>query len=423
MKEELLHFIWKLQLFTSKNLCCSNGEKLLVLTKGEHNLNAGPDFFNAKIEIGDQVWGGNVEIHVNASDWYAHNHEVDENYNAVVLHVVWNNDAPVFGKSNVELPTLELKNFISNDVLKNYQKLFNSPKQWINCENDIGDIDTFQLNNWFERLYIERLEQKAVQIQEVLHKTNNNWEATLFILLTKNFGSKVNSEAFLDVAFSIDFSIVRKVSNNQKVLEALFFGQANLLSDSCESKYFEELLSAYNYLVVKFKLSPIPIGGLQFFRLRPNNFPTIRLSQLATLYHLHQQLFSKVMEVEKVEDFYDLFDVSVSDFWKNHYTFQSTSKKSNKKLSKSFIDLLLINTILPLKFMYLKSQGKNDFELIYETISKIKPEKNSIITKFDEFNIKATNAFETQALLQLKNEYCNKQLCLQCSVGKQLIKN
>lgn len=421
MNENLLHFIWKLKLFSVNKLESTNGEKIHIISNGIHNLNTGPDFFNAKIEIANQVWAGNVEIHINSSDWYKHNHETDENYDAVILHVVWEHDVEIFRQNNTKIPTLELKKYISNEVLNNYNQLFSKNKKWINCENEIQLIDSFILDNWLERLYFERLEQKAELINQTLATNNNNWEATLFMLLAKNFGLKVNGEAFLNLANSFDFSIVRKVSNNAEQLEALFFGQAGLLSEENEAVYFQKLKKEYEYLKVKFNLKPISNGQVQFFRLRPNNFPTIRLSQLVFLYSKHQNLFSKIIEIDTLELFYTLFEVSTLPFWETRFTFEKESKKSTKKLTKSFIDLILINTIIPLKFVHLKSLGKSDFSSLFNILEQIKPEKNTIISKFNDLKIKSPNAFKTQALLQLKNEYCSKQLCLQCAIGKTIL--
>ncbi|HEY9220097.1 MAG TPA: DUF2851 family protein [Lutibacter sp.] len=423
MKENLLHFVWKLKLFSVAQLKSTNGEIIEIISAGTANLNAGPDFLNAKLVINNQLWAGNVEIHLNSSDWYAHNHEIDENYDSVILHVVWEHSVDVFRKTNQPIATLELKNYISKELLDNYEQLFSKNKNWINCEKDIESVDSFILTNWLERLYVERLEYKSEQIQNTVNKLNNNWEAALFVLLAKNFGLKINSEAFMNFANSFDFSIVRKVSSNLVQLEALFFGQAGLLSNNYGSEYFENLKREYNFLKVKFQLTPISNGQIQFFRLRPNNFPTIRLSQLAMVYHSHQNLFSKIIEMEAIKEFYGLFDLATSNYWETHYIFESTSKKSIKKITKPFIDLLLINTIIPLKFLYLKSLGKNNISSVLTIIANIKPEKNEIISKFNELNIKSKTAFETQALLQLKNEYCSKQLCLSCAVGKELLKS
>ena len=422
MKENLLHFVWKLKLFSTTDLKSVNGEIIEIISAGTENLNSGPDFLNAKLKIDNQLWAGNVEIHLNSSDWYAHHHESDENYDSVILHVVWEHSVDVFRKTNQVITTLELKNYISKELLNNYQELFSKNKNWINCEKDIAGVDSFIFNNWIERLFVERLERKSEQIYTCVMDLNNNWEAALFVLLAKNFGLKVNSEAFFNFANSFDFSIARKVSSNSEQLEALFFGQAGMLFNDYESEYYKKLKKEYNYLKVKFQLSSISNGQIQFFRLRPNNFPTIRLSQLAMIYHRHQNLFSKIIEIETIEGFYELFNTTTSTYWETHYTFETTSKKSIKKLTKPFIDLLLINTIIPIKFLYLQRLGKNDLSSALTIMAQIKPEKNAIISKFNELNIKSNTAFETQALLQLKNNYCNKQLCLSCAVGKELIK-
>jgi len=423
MRENLLHFVWKLQLFSTKKIRSTKGEVIYIKSTGLENFNAGPDFLNAKIEINGQLWAGNVEIHVNSSDWYVHNHEIDENYDSVILHVVWEHDLEVFRKTNKPIATLELKNYIPKEVLLNYQQLFDEHKKWINCEKSISAVNKFLLFHWFERLYFERLEKKSEQVNELLKTSNNNWEATLFTLLAKNFGLKTNGEAFIEFAKSFDFSIVRKVSHNKLQLEALFFGQAGLLLNRCESTYFEVLKKEYAYLKIKYKLTPISKVHMRFFRLRPNNFPTIRLSQLANLYHVYQHLFSEVIEIKTVEGFYELFNISTSLFWESHYTFEKESKRSTKKFTKSFIDLLLINTIIPIKFIYLKSLGKLDFSELLTIVNTIKPEKNTIVSKFNSLNISSVDAFETQALLQLRNEYCRKKLCLQCEIGKEILRN
>ena len=423
MKENLLHFIWKLQLFSTKKLVTTANEPVHVITAGLENLNTGPDFLNSKIEINGQLWAGNVEIHINSSDWYQHKHETDKNYDTVILHVVWEHDVVVYRKSNQVIPTLELKQFISPAFLQKQQQLFDVPKKWIYCENEISTIDSFVLKHWFERLYFERLEQKSARIQTQLTNTKNDWDTTFFVLLAKNFGLKVNGEAFFNFATSFSFSIVRKVAANRKQLEALFFGQAGLLMAESESVYYNELKLEYEYLQVKFKLQAIDSRQIQFFRLRPNNFPTIRISQLASLYYKYQNIFSKIIEIEELEDFYNVFGVTTAEFWDTHYTFEKASKKSSKKLTKSFVDLLLINTIIPIKFLYLKSLGKSDFSAVISLIEQLKPEKNSIVSMFNELKIKSNNAFETQALLQLKNNYCNQQKCLNCEIGTTLLKS
>jgi hypothetical protein len=422
MKENLLHFIWKLKLFTTKNLQSTNGELVEIISSGTENFNSGPDFLNAKVYINKQLWAGNVEIHINSSDWYSHGHETDNKYDSVILHVVWEHDVEIFRSTEQVIETLELKNYISKSLLNKYGQLFDKNKKWINCENEIKTIKAFTFSNWKERLYFERLEQKSNHIQSIFKETNNDWEKTLFVLLAQNFGLKVNSDSFLSMAKSVDFSIVRKISSNAQQLEALLMGQAGLLSEKKESTYHKLLKIEYDYFVNKFGLITILNNQMQFFRLRPNNFPTIRLSQLAGLYHNHKNLFSNVIEIQDLESFYELFNVSTSTFWETHYTFEKESKKSKKRLSKSFIDLLIINTIIPLKFMYLKSLGKHNFNELIPLVEDIKPEKNSIIKNFTSLKVDSKSAFDSQALLQLKNKYCNAQRCLECAVGNELLK-
>ncbi|HEX9601380.1 MAG TPA: DUF2851 family protein, partial [Mariniflexile sp.] len=374
MQEDFLHYIWKHKKMDLNTLKTTQGEVVSVTSVGQHNFNSGPDFFNAQLKIGNQLWAGNVEIHVKASDWFLHNHEQDKAYDNVILHVVWEHDTEVFRSDNTTIPTLQLKEFTSKDVLNNYEKLFSKNGKWINCENDFASVDGFVLSNWLERLYFERLERKSETIQNLLKETKNDWEAVFFIMLAKNFGLKVNGESFYSIAKAIDFSVVRKSQANQQTLEALLFGQAGLLEQDVENAYYLELVDAYQFLKHKFKLENNAVLPLQFFRLRPPNFPTIRLSQLASLYYEHKTLFSNVIEAENLEDFYKLFKVSAASFWNSHYTFQKTSKTSSKKLTKSFIDLLLINTVLPIKFCYAKEKGQEVDSIILKIASDIASE-------------------------------------------------
>ncbi|MEP1489334.1 MAG: DUF2851 family protein [Algibacter sp.] len=421
MQEDFLHYIWQYKKFDIAVIKTSNNEAISILSAGQHNLNSGPDFFNAQLKIEHQTWAGNVEIHIKSSDWYVHNHEKDKAYDNVILHVVWEHDTDVFRKDNAVIPTLELKRFIDKKALTNYETLFSKSKTWINCENDFSSIDDFTIQNWLERLYFERLERKALDLSVLLKRSKNDWEAVLFKMLAKSFGSKVNGEAFLSLANSIDFLIIRKLQSNQAQLEALLFGQANLLDHDVEDAYSIELIKEYNFLNQKFKLSNKGVSQIQFFRLRPPNFPTIRLSQLASLYQSQQNIFSKIIETNTLTDFYNLFAVSTSTFWETHYTFNKVSKRSKKVLTKSFVDLLLINTIIPLKFSYAKSQGKQIDDSIIKLISEIKSEKNSIIDKFNSLKKVSTSALGSQGLIQLKNEYCSKNKCLECAIGSKLL--
>ncbi|MDH7913152.1 DUF2851 family protein [Winogradskyella sp. SYSU M77433] len=421
MQEDFLHYIWKHKAFDTSELKTSKNEVVEILQLGQHNRNAGPDFFNAQLIIDGQLWAGNVEIHIKASDWYVHHHETDKAYDNVILHVVWEDDSEIFRKDNTAIPTLELRRFIDLDLLNNYQKLIKS-NTWINCESSFSEVDDFLLSNWLERLYIERLERKSDDIFDLLKTSNNDWEAVLFKMLTKNFGLKVNGESFFSLSNSFDFTIVRKLQSEVSDLEALFYGQADLLSeDDVQDIYYQDLQKRYQFLKQKFKLNNQGVLPLHFFRLRPPNFPTIRLSQLANLYHSHSSLFSEVISVKSIEDLYTLFKIETSDFWKTHYTFTKSSKQTKKVLTKSFIDLLIINTVIPIKFSYAKSQGKSIDDDLFQLIKQIKIEKNSIVSKFLDLKPLEKHALNSQALLQLKLNYCDKNKCLQCAVGNSLI--
>lgn len=421
MQEAFLHYIWKHKKLKLTHLKTIQGEVLEVIQVGMHNQQSGPDFFNAQLRIGNQLWAGNVEVHVKSSDWYVHNHEVDPAYDNVILHVVWEHDNEVFRRDNTSIPTLNLQDYVLESALMHYQKLFFSKKTYINCETELPTVDNFTLNNWMERLFFERLEHKSQLIEQQLTASANDWEAVLFSMLAKNFGLKVNGEAFLSLANSIDFNIIRKTQNNLLGLEALFFGQAGLLEEDIQEPYFTNLKKEHAYLKHKFSLDYQSVLPLQFFRLRPPNFPTIRLAQLAQLYHQNQNLFSKILETKTHEALYQLFDIGTSAFWHTHYTFAKSSKKSRKKLSKSFIDLLIINTIVPIKFSYAKYQGKEDAESILNLMQNIQSERNSIVDKIHDIHPVAASAMHSQAILQLKNNYCDKNYCLQCAIGNKIL--
>lgn len=422
MKEDFLHYLWRFRKFDTLNLKTAQNESILIIKTGDYLELSGPDFFNAQIKIGDQKWAGNVEIHIKSSDWYLHNHEKNPIYENVILHVVWENDTAIFRENNTEIPVLILKDYVSKEVIENYNELL-SPKTWIYCERQIKDVDNFVFKNWQERLFFERLERKSKFIYNLLNEMNQDWEAVLFCLLAKNFGLNSNGSSFLQISKSIPFSIIRKESFELENLEALIFGMSGLLNDEKEDLYFKDLKFRYFFLLHKYQLEQTFIDPVQFFKHRPDNFPTIRLSQLTGLYHKHQNLFSKIINSKSVADVCKVLSVSVSSYWNNHYQFDRESPKKQKILSKSFIDLVVINTIIPIQFAYSHVMGDMRSEDLIEFMNQVSPEKNAIIDKFTSFGIKSKNAFDTQALLELKNEYCNKNSCLKCGLGMELLKN
>lgn len=421
MKEDFLHYLWRFKKFETLHLKTTQNEPLIIIKTGDYLELSGPDFFNAQIQIGDQKWAGNIEIHLKSSDWYIHGHEKDRAYDNVILHVVWEHDTEVFRMNNTLIPVLVLKDYTPLDILSNYNALL-APKHWICCEKDISKMDQFVFKNWQERLFFERLERKSAFIFDLLEERNQDWEAVLFCLLAKNFGLNTNGNSFLQMAKSIPFSIIRKEGFETENIEALFFGTIGLLDLEKEDVYFTDLRIRYYYLLNKYQLTKPHIDPVQFFKHRPDNFPTIRLSQLANLYK-EQNLFSKIIRKQSVEEVYQLLNVSASLYWQNHYQFDRESPKKSKKLSHAFIDLLIINTIIPLQFAYASSVGESVVEDLIAFMYQVSPEKNAIVTKFNSFDIRAKNAFETQTLLELKNEYCNQKGCLKCALGLELLKN
>lgn len=422
MKEDFLHHVWQHKKFAVTQLQTTAGESIQILNSGQYLQLAGPDFFNAQIIIGNQKWAGNVEIHIKSSDWYVHNHENDSNYDSVILHVVWEYDTPIFRKDNLEIPTLELRNYVALSDLHKYQSLI-SQKSWISCENEIINVDGFIFKNWQERLYFERLERKSAEIMTLLAESNNDWEAVLFCLLAKNFGLNTNGALFLKMAKSIPFSVVRKESFAVENLEALFFGQANMLVSNFQDNYTKKLLQDYTYIAQKHKIQKSVFESVSFFKHRPDNFPTIRLAQLAALYHKEHNLFSKIVSVTAITEIYTLFQIGVSKYWETHYNFDKKSVTKKKKITNSFIDLIMINTIIPVRFAYEQSLQKEYSQEIIELTTALQPEKNIVIDKFASIGIFAENAFQSQSLLQLKNEYCDAKKCLQCAIGAFLLKN
>lgn len=421
MKEDFLHYIWLHKKLNVTNLFTTKNEKIEILNFGQYLPQAGPDFFNAQLIIENQKWAGNVEIHLKSSDWYLHNHEKDANYDNVILHIVWEHDAEVYRKDNSEIPVLELSKYVLKNELIKYKNLTTS-KTWIFCENNISEVDAFIMQNWQERLFFERLERKINPIQTLLNDTLYDWEAVFFVLLAKNFGLNVNGTSFYEMAKSIPFSVIRKESIDLENLEALFFGMSNLLDQQKQDNYYINLQKRWLYLQHKYQLKNSYVTTVQFFKLRPDNFPTIRLAQLAKLFYCNQNLFADIIQCISIEKLYSIFKITASVYWENHYNFERETPPKIKKLSNSFIDLLIINTIIPFQFLYAKSIDNNNLDELMQLISQIKPEKNIVIDKFNTFNVGSKNAFETQSLLQLKSEYCNKKKCLQCKIGLALLK-
>ena len=421
MTEEFLWYIWKFRLFDNNDLKTTDGESIQILKVGEYNSDAGPDFFNARIKIGTTMWAGNVEIHVNSSYWEKHFHQKDKAYNTIILHVVNEADMNLYRENGEPIPTLELKNRIPQNIFGKYLQ-FKSSKDWIPCEKQISSVDKFTLNHWLDRLLVERLERKSKAITDSLKQNKNNWEETFYQMLARNFGQKINSDPFELLAKSLPVSVIEKHKNNFLQIESLLFGVAGLLEKGFKDNYPNELQKEFRFLKQKFQLSSIDASLWKFMRLHPPNFPTIRISQFANLIYKSSHLFSKILEATTVAQIINLCNAETSEYWQTHYRFDKVSLKKNKKLGNTSIDTILINTIVPFLFVYGKEKGEEKFcDRALSFLEKLESENNSIIAKWKSIGINSKNSYETQALLQLKNEYCSKKKCLECSVGANLL--
>ena len=420
--EAFLHFVWKEQLFQKSGLCSTYSQKIEILDPGVHNQDEGPDFLNARIRIDDVLWVGNVEIHVRASEWMKHGHYSDPLYENVILHVVAEHDEDVTLINGKPLPALVLQ--WDKMLEQKFRKLMTSGA-WVACQPYLHKLDPFRIKVILGRLVVERLERFVSGIEEELHRTKNNWEETFYRLLGWGYGLKINAQPFLLLARSLPLSYVLKHRNNSFQLEALFFGQAGWLEDRLfGDDYFERLKKEYAFLRNKFSLQPLPVHLWRFMRMRPSTFPTIRLAQFVSLLHSREHLFSSVMMAENPEDLYSIFQVSASEYWDTHYLFNKPAKKQTKKMGIQAIRNLLINVVIPFYFVYGSRAEKNELkDKALNLLESLPPEQNSIIRKWASIGIRADNAFYSQALLQLKNEYCNPGRCGDCTIGKNLILN
>ena len=422
MKEDFLHYAWKFQKFPPHRLQTQCGEALEVLNVGQHNQHDGPDFLLAEIKWKQLRWSGSVELHLKSSDWYRHLHHKDPAYDNVILHVVWEDDLDVCRSDGSPLPTLVVAPIVSKELIHSYKEFFKPKNSFIPCEGSIKEFPPLHWIHWKERMYIERLTLKSARIEGVLKSCNGDWEAALFLTLARNFGLNVNGESFYEIARSIPFSVVRKVRQDAENLEALFLGQAGLISSNTEEPYAKLLWKKFSYLKHKFGLPQSPQVPLFFSRLRPPNFPTIRWVQLAQLYartsHLFSSIFSECsLKTEWMEE------INVSEFWLTHYTFDKASRKRSKPLSKSFVELLTINTFLPFYFCHQKALGNDPSSQLFQWISAISAEKNSLTDQFKSLGVPVKDALDSQALIQLKHSYCEPKKCLLCAIGIHLLKH
>ena len=420
--EQLLHFTWKHKLFPLEGLKTTAGEAIEVIDAGMHNHHAGPDFFNAKLKINGVLWIGNVEIHEKASDWYNHGHHQNPTYANVILHVVGEVDAEAvrFGSSQ-KIPQLLLT--CPDEIRRKYALLMRTDN-YPACYAILRDIPMITIHSWLSALQAERYDQKASVITDRLRRCNGHWGQVLFITLARNFGFGLNGDAFETWARRIDLSAVGKHRDDLQQVEAIFFGMAGLLEQPLNDAYYQHLQKEYRYLRHKFNFqAPLQEGVWKLLRIRPQAFPHTKIAQLAYLYQYQEALFSKIVEAKDVETVKSLLQTSTSIYWKSHYVFGKETVMSEKTLSDNSLNLLLINTVIPILLAYGKHKG-ND-ALCYrasEFLEQLKPENNYIIRQWERFGILANNAADSQALIQLRKEYCDKHDCLRCRIGYQYLK-
>lgn len=422
MQENFLHFVWRLRRFRLQGLQTTTGDQIEIVEIGQHNHNAGPDFLNARIRIAGTLWAGNVEMHLRSSEWLTHRHQDDPNYDNVILHVVLDEDEVIKHREGERIPCLNLRPYLPAGLAKQYLRLLHS-EQWISCQQQLYNVPEVTKNLWLDRLLVERLEERTQALAERLERNNGDWEETFYQHLAWGFGLKVNAEPFAWLAESLPLKILLRHKDKLTQLEALIFGQAGMLEGTFQDAYPQQLQNEYHFLQKKYQLQAISANHWKFMRMRPANFPSIRLAQWATLIFRTGQLFSKMLVATNLKEIENAFVVELSNYWQTHFRFDRPGKKSNKSLGQSRIHLLVINIIAPFLFLYGKRRGDEQYQdRALQLLAAVPAERNHIITAWAGLGIKAEQAAQSQALLQLKKNYCDQKRCLDCAIGCNILK-
>lgn len=420
MTEDFLYYLW-LYYLSGKEMVTTEGKSLRIKRSGTRNQDSGPDFFDCRIKIGDTLWAGNVEIHLKSSDWFRHGHQNDESYNSIILHVVYENDKIIYRESGEPVACLELKGKFNEHLYDRYQGFLLS-SNWIPCGIDISGVGNFMLLNVLDRLAVERLEQKAEAIHAKLEEAHGDFREVFYRSLMQSFGLKANAEAFEQLAVSLPLSVLSKHKQDLFQLEALLFGQSGLLNTNFKEDYANRLRDEYNFLASKYKLTPMKPFVWKFMRMRPPNFPTLRLAQFASLIFHSSGLIDKILTAKTLKRVIELLQCEPSAYWQNHYRFGKSNHQKTKKMGLSFVHLILINSIIPYAFVYGRFKNDSDSEeKALQWLEQIPAEKNTITRHFTDLGVKATSALHSQALIQLKKNYCDWQRCLHCAIGHQIL--
>ncbi len=424
MNESFLHYIWQFQYFNKENLRCTTGEEIVVVKPGIRNTHSGPDFYDAKVKLGPIEWAGSVEIHINSSGWREHKHQEDAAYENVVLHVVWDENEIIMRKDGTPLPTLELKGRVSQSLLLQYKRIVHSRSR-IPCANAIHSVPEVVKLSMLDKALMARLEKKASSVLQALQKNNGDWEETCYQALCRNFGFKVNTDPFLQLAQSLPYKILMKHGDHLEQIEALVFGQAGFLRETINDAYYLLLKREYTLLRKKYDLGSRQMNKAQwrFLRLRPANFPTIRLAQLSSVLYHQKNMFSRIISTGSWKELAPAFSVKPSEYWLHHYQFFKKQAKEIPSLGRMSIENIIINSIVPILVAYGKSRDDQRYidravQLLQETAS----EENHIVRSWQELGLASNNAFDSQALIELHNSFCARRRCMDCNIGFALLK-
>lgn len=422
MSEDFLHFLWQHRLYKQGLFVSDQGHNIEIVHPGLPNTDSGPDFFNAKIKLDNVLWAGNVEIHLKASDWNRHQHHLDHLYDNVVLHVVLENDAEVHTAEGRSVPAWEIQ--IPQSILQSFNDL-NRHRGWIHCEKMIGRFPGFEISSWIERMLVEKLERKVDIIETLLDGSRNDWQSVFYVMLTRNFGFGLNGDPFEQLARQTPWTIVARNADSQEKLEALLLGQAGFLDGIMyEDEYVRLLKREYALMQRKYNLKPLPAHLWKFLRLRPGNFPSLRLVQLAAILSAHPTMFDKMLECQNLSVISELFQVEPCAYWNSHYKPDVKGKRHSTRVGKQAIELIIINTVVPLLFAYGKLRGLSRLrQKSFDLLETLPPERNSIVRKWNKTlpNVNIRSAAETQGLVYLKKNYCDQHKCLICRVAQKVM--
>lgn len=423
LNEKLLHYVWQFQQYDITQLVTTQQQKILIIEPGKPNEDGGPDFVEAIIQINETKWYGHVEIHNKSSEWYQHGHQNDAAYQNVILHIVLEENRPVYYTNGERIPCVELSQRINPRTIKVFKRLYQKPLS-IPCQGLLSTVPDLTKRWWLDRVVVERMVVRQQKVESILSIYKGDWEASFFHLLAGGFGLRVNQAAFEDVALRTKRSILLRHRDQLFQLEALLFGQANMLSSDFKDDYPTTLADTYRYLAIKYQLEPIPGFPWKFSRMRPASFPTLRLAQLAMLLHRSDHLFSKFLVAETMEEMVHMLDVTVSGYWVNHHRFDTLSNPSQKRLGKQAISQIIINVLVPILMFYGQVRGKPILrQRAISILESVQPENNNIIRKWSSLGWKAQNSWDSQGLIQLKKSYCTKHKCLQCGIGQYVMRS